>query len=282
MASRTDLAAELHLRHQSTPSGVILQEEISHSVQIQTLQVTTPEGAAALGKPMGRYCTLTLPEEWERDPAGLMPACSLLAGQLQRLLPREGTVLVAGLGNRAITPDALGPFAAQRVAATRHLTRDLPRLFPGLRPVCVLSPGVLGTTGLETAEILGGIIDRVKPDCLLAIDALCAEDSGRLCRTVQLCDTGITPGEGAGTARCQLDPQTLGIPVVALGMPTLTDVSTLVREQTGLTAREPGWLVTRSDIDSLMDRCTELVSRAVNRALHPELTDADLALLTQA
>jgi spore protease len=189
---------------------------------------------------------------------------------------------VAGLGNRAITPDALGPFAAEQIAATRHLSRRFPELFADLRPVCVVSPGVLGTTGLETAEILGGIIDRVRPACLLALDALCAADSGRLCRTVQLCDTGITPGEGTGTARCQLDQEGLGIPVIGLGIPTVTDVSTLVREQTGQQAAEPGWLVSRSDIDFLVRQSAGLLAGAVNMALHPELTARELALMTLA
>jgi len=282
MLSRTDLASELHLRHHHTPSGVILQEDFSGPAAVQTLRVTTEAGARALGKPVGVYKTITLPEGWTGDPDLAEPLCDALCRQLAGMLPAEGTVLVAGLGNRAITPDALGPFAAERVAATRHLAQRLPRLFPDLRPVCVLSPGVLGTTGAETAELLGGVIDRVRPACLLAIDALCAEDSGRLCRTVQLCDSGITPGEGAGSARCQLDPSSLGIPVIALGMPTVTDVSTLVREQTGLSAREPGWLVTRSDIDLQVRKCAELCARAVNRALHPGLSREELALLTEA
>ena len=141
---------------------------------------------------------------------------------------------------------------------------------------------MLGTTGVETAEILGGLIHRVRPHCLLALDALCAADSDRLGRTVQLCDSGITPGEGTGSARCQLDRSTLGIPVVALGIPTLTDVSTLVREQTGRETREPGWLVTRSDIDLLVRRCAALAARGINLALHPNLAPEELELLTGA
>jgi hypothetical protein len=126
------------------------------------------------------------------------------------------------------------------------------------------------------------LAERIQPACLLVLDALCAADSRRLCNTVQLCDSGITPGEGTGTARCRLDREALGIPVIALGIPTVTDVSTLVREQTGMKAREPGWLVTRSDIDGLLRHCVNLVSRAVNLALHPGLSARELALLLES
>ena len=282
MVLRTDLAAELHLKHKNKPSGVDLQEKNQGPCRLQVLRVTSMEGSHALGKPVGEYRTLTLPGHWERDPSLFEPLCDILSQQIRTLLPGSGTALVTGLGNRAVTPDALGPFAAERVTATRHLRTALPELFGHLRSVSVLSPGVLGTTGIETAEILGGVIDRVQPGCLLAIDALCAEDSDRLCRTVQLCNTGITPGEGTGTARCQLDPAVLGLPVIALGIPTVTDVSTLVREQTGHSAREPGWLVTRTDIDLLLEHCVRLLSRSINMAFHPDLSPDDLALLTGA
>lgn len=282
MVPRTDLAAERHFRLKTPPSGIKSNSFQQGPVSVQRLRIETPEGAAAMDKPIGDYRTLTLPEHWETDPELLEAVTDAVARELSDFLPQESPVLVAGLGNRAVTPDALGPLAADRIAATRHLRQAMPELFSHLRQVSVLSPGVLGTTGIETAEILESLAERIQPACLLVLDALCAADSGRLCNTVQLCDTGITPGEGTGTARCRLDRETLGIPVIALGIPTVTDVSTLVREQTGMKAREPGWLVTRSDIDGLLRHCVNLVSRAVNLALHPGLSAQELALLLES
>lgn len=196
-------------------------------------------------------------------------------------------MLVAGLGNRMITPDAVGPQAVDHVIATRHLVEQVPDVFASWRPVSALAPGVLGQTGLETGEVVCGVLDRIRPAAVIAVDALAAGRLSRLLRTVQLADTGITPGAGVGNARAALNERTLGVPVIAIGVPTVVDGATLAHEiaaQLGGPSCEaledlsrPVMITTR-DIDREIADVSRMIGYAVNMALHPHLTVEDVDL----
>lgn len=190
-------------------------------------------------------------------------------------------------GNRMITPDAIGPQTADHVIATRHLVAQSPAIFADWRPVSALVPGVLGQTGVETGEVICGVLDRVRPAAVIAVDALAAGRLSRLLRTVQLADTGITPGSGVGNARAALNKETLGVPVIAVGVPTVVDGATLAHEissQLGQPACEalddlsqPVMITTR-DIDREVADISRMIGYAVNMALHPHLSVADIDL----
>lgn len=197
-----------------------------------------------------------------------------LSEALSRLLP-EGAVLVAGLGNVSITPDALGPAAARQILATRHVGEETAAALGirSFRPVSVLAPGVLGQTGMETCEILAALVRETKPAALIAIDALAAGDPERVGTTVQICDSGISPGSGVSNRRKELSRRTLGIPVIAIGVPTVVDYP---RENDP----EP-MMVTPREIDTVIENAARTIAMAVNCALQPELSLEDLMALTQ-
>ena len=226
MAYRTDLAVELleNLRGRDELSGVSEREYEREGLHIHEAEVTTERAARLLGKPCGRYLTLSLEALSRREEEAFPRSVRVLAALIETLLPpldSAAPVLIAGLGSRSSTPDAVGPRSADHVIATRHLISRSPEFFASWRPVSVLAPGVLGQTGVETGEIVRGVLDHVRPRAVIAIDALAAGRLSRLVRTVQLADTGIVPGSGVNNARTALDRQTLGVPVVSLGVPTV-------------------------------------------------------------
>ena len=186
----------------------------------------------------------------------------------------EASVLVVGLGNRAITPDAVGPDAMQSVLVTRHLCAQLPEQFGRFRSVAALTPGVLGTTGVESAELVRAMTDRLHPDAVIVVDALACAEFDRLGRTVQLTDTGITPGSGVGNDRAGLDRTTLGVPVAAIGLPTVIDAGSLADDP-----RAEQMFVTPRDIDAVVRDAAKLIGYGIDLALHDGLTVADLDLL---
>ena len=215
MAYRTDLAVELleNLRGRDEFSGVSEREYEREGLHIHEAEVTTERAARLLGKPCGRYLTLSLEALSRREEEAFPRSVRVLAALIETLLPpldSAAPVLIAGLGSRSITPDAVGPRSADHVIATRHLISRSPEFFASWRPVSVLAPGVLGQTGVETGEIVRGVLDHVRPRAVIAIDALAAGRLSRLVRTVQLADTGIVPGSGVNNARAALDRQTLG------------------------------------------------------------------------
>lgn len=206
-------------------------------------------------------------------------ACEL-SEELSQLVPK-GPALVIGLGNNDITPDALGPQAASRVLATRHLREELgseDEFLSGLRQVSVMASGVLGQTGIETAEIIEGLLEKLKPSCVIAVDALACSDISRLGTTIQLSDSGISPGSGVANKRKELSEATLGIPVIAAGVPTVVDMYTIVEGMTGRRAvtEVPNMMVTPRDVDRLIERSSALISMGINLALHPELSFEDV------
>ena len=234
MAFRTDLAVEAIENHKSAAAlpHVRQSDRTLEGFAVHEVRILSEDAAREIGKPQGRYLTLELDALIRREEDAFPRACKALSTLLRELLPRpnDGPVLIAGLGNRMITPDAIGPQTADHVIATRHLVAQSPAIFADWRPVSALAPGVLGQTGVETGEVICGVLDRVRPAAVIAVDALAAGRLSRLLRTVQLADTGITPGAGVGNARAALNKETLGVPVIAVGVPTVVDGATLAHE----------------------------------------------------
>lgn len=275
MQYRTDLAMEAvgegsRFVRTWTQDGVTL-----HRVTVDTAT------AAACGKPCGDYVTATLPPLTD-DERLLEQAARAIGKELRRLLPPQGTVLVVGLGNEAITPDALGPRAAAQVLATRHIPKELARSvgLTDLRPCAVVTPGVLGNTGVESGELVAGVCRTVKPSAVIAMDALAARSLSRLGCTVQLSDTGIAPGSGVGNNRRALCRDTLGVPVIGLGVPTVVDAETLVRD---LAHREcdSAMMVTPREIDLMIDRAARLLAMTVHAALQPQYSPLELLAIAR-
>ena len=293
---RTDLALEAReLWRERTaselPPGARGETGEEDGCTLERLEIAAPEAAQALGKPMGKYITLT-PEALLRREEGAFETEAALLGRLLRELLglREGaSVLVAGLGNEAITPDSLGPRTLRHVLATRHLVASLPETFGAFRRVAVLPTGVLGNTGMESAELVKAAAEALRPDAVIAVDALASRRLGRICRTVQLTDTGIVPGSGVGNARKELSRATLGVPVVGLGVPTVVDAATLAADLTELSGRGEarpedfgeyggGMMVTPREIDQQMALMARLLGYGVDLALH-DLSVSDVTAL---
>lgn len=292
---RTDLAleareiwAESAREHME---GVEAEESAREGYPVTTVRVTTERGARALGKPVGTYITLELAGLRRREEDAFPRAARALAGELKRLLPlKEGdSVLVVGLGNQAITPDNIGPGAVAHTLATRHLVSQVPEHFGHFRPVSALAAGVLASTGVESSELVRAVADKIDPACVIAIDALASRSLKRVCSTIQLADTGITPGSGVGNHRAALNRETLGVPVVALGVPTVVDVATLcadVLAEAGKGDLEPealrgagsGLMVTPRDIDQSAADLAKVIGFGVNLALQDNLSMEDIEL----
>ena len=291
MAFRTDLAVEAIENHKTAAAlpHVRQSDRTLEGFAVHEVRILSEDAAREIGKPQGRYLTLELDALIRREEDAFPRACKALSTLLRELLPHpnDGPVLIAGLGNRMITPDAIGPQTADHVIATRHLVAQSPAIFADWRPVSALAPGVLGQTGVETGEVICGVLDRVRPAAVIAVDALAAGRLARLLRTVQLADTGITPGAGVGNARAALNKETLGVPVIAVGVPTVVDGATLAHEissQLGQPACEalddlsqPVMITTR-DIDREVADISRMIGYAVNMALHPHLSVADIDL----
>jgi len=212
-----------------------VESDEAFSITITTVRIINDTGETAMGKPVGNYITIESPEIQANNVMAHEEIIRILTNKLAGLTrdakASGGATLVIGLGNRNVTPDALGPKVVSKLLVTRHIMDNLPReLTGGLQPLCALAPGVMGTTGIETAEVVRGLVDHVKPALVIAIDALAARKISRINQTIQLSDTGISPGAGMGNMRMALNQQTLGIPVVAIGVPTVVDAATFVND----------------------------------------------------
>ena len=274
---RTDLASEVRRRLCDGASvtelpGVLAREERIGDFPVTTVEILDPRGEQALGKPAGTYITMELPARL-RDC--LTDAAEVLAGLIRRC---AGTVpariLLAALGNPDITPDALGSLAAGQLLVTEHLKQTDPDSFISFRSTLLCRPGVLGTSGVESARQIRALCRETRPDLVLAIDALAGADLQMLCRSVQICSTGIAPGSGVGNCREALNQKTLGLPVLAIGVPTVVDASALSPDP-GL----KGMFVTPRSIDSMVRSCARLIAWGVNLALHEGLTPEELTQL---
>lgn len=292
MFFRTDLAMEAREIVGESTEGVRSSSRKEGEITITRMCVETQAAAQKLGKPTGTYITLELPpltDEYQDTERRVRAAAAEIAG----LLPTSGTVLVAGLGNRNITPDDLGPRTASVVLATRHITGELARSvgLDGLRPVAVLAPGVLGQTGIETGELLHSVVRELKPAALVVVDALASRRLDRLGCTLQISDSGISPGSGVGNARPRINRQTIGVPVISMGVPTVVDAATLAADLLGtkeeefealrrmVAPRGEAMMVTPREIDLLIERAAHLTGMAINCALQPGFSLADLESL---
>lgn len=291
MNFRTDLALE---RHESIAEeeikGVDFSVSEEDSVKISHITVLDEEGEKSLGKRRGRYITAEMPS-LKKVSESLDSWSGIISAEIRRLLPDKGTVLVAGLGNKDITPDALGPECISQLLATRHIKSEvgMPEYLTELRSVAGIVPGVLGNTGIETAEILKGIVRQIEPCAVIVVDALAARSLERLGNTVQMCDTGVSPGSGVGNRRKSIDREFLGVPVIAVGMPTVVDGVTValdLMEKGGINLEkskkekilsgEKGMMVTPKEIDLVIKRAAKLLSLSINRALQPGMDSEDI------
>lgn len=277
MQKRTDLALEQREMLTSLPAGVECEETQKGDAVITKITVKDELGASALCKPIGVYLTVEVPPF--TDNLNNEELIATLRDRLVELIPQKGSALVVGLGNRDITPDALGPKAAGEILATRQIGPELQRVagIEGIRSVSVLAPGVMGQTGIEVFNLLHALVDEIKPCFLIVIDALASRYLKRLGCTVQMSDTGIEPGAGVGNARKEISRKTLGVPVIAIGVPTVVDAATLVTDLTGGSGKiaEPDgrqMIVTPREIDLLISRAASLIADCINRALHPDLS----------
>lgn len=289
---RTDLALEARELWQQSAGqttkleGVRAREGERFGLPVTVVEVLDERGEKALGKGRGTYVTVELFGLARREKAVFARSVRAVAEQLRGLLGElkgDDCVLVAGLGNRAITPDCIGPEVCRHTLATRHLLEQLPEQFAGFRPVAVLAPGVLGTTGMESGETVKAVCAALRPARVVVVDALACRGVERLCSTVQLTDAGIAPGSGVGNRRAALDRESLGIPVAAVGVPTVIDGATLAADLTGQAVPEgaPGreLLVTPRDIDSRAADIAKVIGYAIDLALHPGVELEELELL---
>lgn len=242
---RTDLAMEQKERFESDHvevSGVVLEEEYDEEkeIKITTVRIETENGAKAMGKPVGTYLTLEAPNMAAADEGYHREISETLAGFLEKYMKdteenqeKGYSVLVVGLGNREVTPDALGPYVVEQLNVTRHIVQEYGRYAVekgGSRIVSAIVPGVMAQTGMESAEIIRGIVNETTPDLIMVIDALAARSTKRLNRTIQISDAGIYPGAGVGNHRSEITKDTMGIPVIAIGVPTVVDAATIVND----------------------------------------------------
>lgn len=260
---RTDLAVELR-QNATDLSGISYNEKNMYGIMVNETVIKTKEAAKRLGKPCGRYITLPL-TPFDTDAVKA-------TAEVLRELVSDGSVLVVGLGNRKITPDALGPATAERIFATRHIGKEVSESLGlgSLRSVSVLTPSVLGVTGLEAAEQVSAAAEIVKPETVIVIDALATALPENIGRSLQISDTGISPGAGVGNRRQRIGSETLGIKTVAIGVPTVSDLKSFT---------DKNGIITSKDIDEIIDRTAKVLAEAINLCLQPELEPEVVAQL---
>lgn len=323
---RTDLALEVHEKNREVQKrtgqentepygeGVEVTEDGNDNIHVTRVKITSPKGEKSIGKPLGNYITLDIPKLKENDRDLYEDTCRAVAFELKRIikLGEKDTVLVVGLGNWNITPDALGPKVSSYLMVTRHLHEYLPeQVDDGVRPVCSIAPGVLGLTGIETSEIVKGVVEKVKPALVIAIDALASRRMNRINTTIQIADTGISPGSGVGNKRAELSEKTMGIPVIAIGVPTVVDAATMANDTIELVIdslmAQPGasndfyqmlknldekdkyslikevlepyggnLVVTPKEMDEVIERVSKVVANGINLALHKNIGFDDI------
>lgn len=292
MNFRTDLALERReYIAKKELDGIKSFETMKNSMKITTIEVLNEDGEKLLSKPKGKYITVEVGSFLKRDETD-EKAIETLAQIIRELLPKKenGSVLVAGLGNEKITPDALGPKCVSLILATRHISDEFANSIglENLRSVSGISPGVLGKTGIETSEIIEAVVKKTKPCAVIAVDALASRKLARLGTTVQLSDSGISPGSGVGNARKAINRQTLGIPVVAIGIPTVVDAATMVLDVFEKYNKKEAFqgdisngdeslmMVTPKEIDLVVERAALFVALSINKALQENMEISDI------
>ena len=277
---RTDLALEARESFEEDDveiRGVSIEENYDEDrdIRVTRVRIETENGAKAMGKPVGEYLTLEAPGLSEEDEDYHREVSEELAKYIQELIgEQEQSILVVGLGNREVTADALGPQVVNNLMITRHIIREYGvRAFgrEQMNRVSAIVPGVMAQTGMETSEIVKGIVAETHPDWVIAIDALAARSSKRLNRTIQLCDAGINPGSGVGNHRNGLTKENIGVPILAIGVPTVVDAATIIYDATGDRSRIApnlnGMFVTPKNVDEMIKRLSFTISEAINIAL---------------
>ena len=231
--ARTDLAAEASARLETPVEGVSSEELTVRGCRVSKVEITSPAGADAIGKPEGKYLTIEMEEYVSRRALSFSDCANALAELLRGFdaVSNSKSFMIACLGNRAVAPDAVGPATADSLIVTRHLKDSLPEDFASFSSVAVLRTGVLGTTGVESAQTVRSMCELVQPDCVIAVDALASGEIGRLCRNIQICDTGISPGSGVGNDRAAINAEYLGRPVISVGLPTVVDASAFTQDE---------------------------------------------------
>lgn len=282
---RTDLAVEcLTDTGPSLPQGVRRDTETIGQTPVTRVVIETEQAAQAIGKPVGKYVTVgTTP--FHRFTSDFENQVKIVGDEIKNLLP-DGPALVVGLGNSAITPDALGPEVINLIFATRHLQKDFAAIsgFEHLRGAAAIAPGVLGQTGIETAEIISAIVREIKPSAVVVIDALASREIARLGATVQISDTGIAPGSGVANHRKELTEKSLGVPVIAVGVPTVVDMNTIAEDLSdgqpvSLPEKGKNMMVTPREIDTIIENAAKTVAFGINLALQPSLSLNDIISL---
>lgn len=284
MEIRTDLALEKceNLDKSHLP-GVIINSYTAEDVRITRIEIQNESAAESVGKPVGKYITAEM-KPLSKHARFIGEGLEAVSSEIASLLPEGGTVLVAGLGNNRITPDALGPRCASMIFATRHITGDLLREtgLDGLRSVCAFSTGVLGDTGAEASEMIKGIVSVISPCAVITVDALAARSVERLGTTVQICTSGIAPGSGVGNSRAEINEASIGVPVIAVGVPTVVDAATLVADYSGsdnVPRSASEMMVTPREVDLMIEHASKMTALAINRALQPQISAEDLLML---
>ena len=282
--SRTDLAVELFDPDSNQlPKGIRRKLRKSSVCSITEIIVDDMVAGIRIGKSKGRYITIET-DRLSAHPQDFSEQSSNISDELSALIPDKERLLVVGLGNKSITPDALGPLSASRIIATRHVTKEnVGSELSGLQlnSVSVLSAGVMGQTGIESSEMIYAVCEKVQPTCIIAIDALACSDISRLGTTIQITDSGISPGSGVQNRRKELSRETLGIPVIAIGVPTVVDMHSIVHSITGTAPDKhlPNMMVTPRDIDKLIERTAHLLAFSINRTAQPKLSNEDILSL---
>ena len=279
------------------------EKEINEKIKLSKVKITNKNGEEAIGKPIGNYITIDVKGLKLADDDEIKKISDVLSNELKEMLNihvnKQEDILIVGLGNIYVTPDALGPKVINEIEVTRHIINYLPQYVEeGTRMVSAISPGVLGTTGIETLEILKGIVDNIHPKLVIVIDALASRSIERISSTIQLSDTGIVPGAGVGNTRAELSEKTLGIPVVAIGIPTVVETAVLVNDcldlfitklqeeaksneylnqlkeqdnyekiKEALIPKEYNLIVTPKEIDDLIENMSEVVAKGINMAM---------------
>lgn len=302
---RTDLAIEAHemctegAEESADKSGIAVSEYNEDGVYVTEIRVENEAGAKIIGKPAGRYITIEAPDIKYSDSV-YEKTCLAIAREIKKLckIEKDTKTLVVGLGNDLITPDALGPVAVSKLMVTNHIKTHLAEVLDdSYSSVCALTPGVLGTTGIETTDIIKGVADKIKPEIVICVDALAARSAGRIATTFQLCDTGISPGSGVENKRSEINEETVGAKVIAIGVPTVVDAATIASDsidaalsksgeladgdkreiiKTALTENAGNMMVTPKDIDLVIERAAKTVANGINLALHRNLTFRDI------
>ena len=315
---RTDLAIEAKdlckKDKRGNIPGVEIEEHTQGDIKVSNVKIISEIGEKSMGKPIGSYITIEIPQFVHYDADSMDEVSKVLAECLSPLVVLEDsmTALVVGLGNWNITPDALGPKVISKLMVTRHLKQLVPdTIDEGIRPVCALAPGVLGLTGIETGEIIRGVVERIKPNLVICIDALASRKMERVNSTIQVGNTGISPGSGVGNKRMELSQKTLGIPVIAIGVPTVVDAATMANDTIDLVldemikAAEQGGqfydmlksidknekqrmiqeilqpyvgnlMVTPKEVDMVIDSLSKILANGINIALQPALDLEDI------